>query len=121
MVKKFGFDQARWDQAKEQAKGVLAERAAVRGAIPYSELVTHIDAISVEAHDPRLFHLLGEISTEEDAAGRGMLTAIVVHKQGDMQPGPGFFELAKRLGRDTSNITLCWIDEVRKVYSAWSK
>ena len=30
--------------------------------------------------------MLGEISSEEDA-GRGMLTGLVVHKQGDMQPG----------------------------------
>lgn len=121
MVNKFGFDEVEWDEAKEQAKKVLVERARICGTIPYSELVTLIDAISLEAHDARLFHLLGEISTEEDAAGRGMLTAIVVHKDGDMQPGPGFFELAKELGRDTSNIALCWIDEVKKVYSAWGK
>ena len=48
--------------------------------------------------------MLGEISSEEDAAGRGMLTVLVVHRAGDMQPGPGFFELAKQLGRNTSNI-----------------
>jgi len=36
--------------------------------------------------------------------GRGMLSVIVVHKEGDMQPGPGFFELAGELGRDTSDI-----------------
>ena len=41
--------------------------------------------------------------TVTHAAGRGMLSVIVVHKQGDMQPGPGFFELAQRLGRDTSD------------------
>jgi len=40
--------------------------------------------------------MLGEISQEEDAAGRGMLSVIVVHKVGDMQPGPGFFQLAKK-------------------------
>jgi hypothetical protein len=35
--------------------------------------------------------MLGEISQEEDEAGHGMLSVIVVHKYGDMQPGPGFF------------------------------
>ena len=39
-------------------------------------------------------------------AGRGMLSVIVVHKVGDMQPGPGFFQLAKKLGRDTSDKTI---------------
>jgi hypothetical protein len=47
--------------------------------------------------------MLGEISLE-GAAGRGMLSVIVVHKDGDMQPGPGFFELAEELDRDTSDI-----------------
>jgi hypothetical protein len=75
----------------------------------------------LEAHDPRLFHLLDKISRGEDAVGRGMLTVVVVHKHGDMQPGPGFFELAKALGRDTKNIEKCWIDELRKVHAIWSK
>ena len=59
--------------------------------IPYSEFVTRVHSIRIDAHDPRLAHFLEEISTEESAAGRGMLTALVVHKRGDLQPGPGFF------------------------------
>jgi len=35
-------------------------------------LVKQIKSIRVGAHDTRLFHLLGEISSDEDAAGRGM-------------------------------------------------
>src|SRR6266403_499790 len=76
---------------------------------------------SLDPHDQRLFHLLGEISSEEDASGRGMLSVIVVHKFGDMQPGPGFFELAKKLGRDTSDILKCWVDELKKVHAVWSQ
>ena len=34
--------------------------------------------------------MLGEIGTEENAAKRGILTVIVVHKSGDMEPGAGF-------------------------------
>jgi hypothetical protein len=64
--------------------------------------------------------MLGEISADEDAAGRGMLSVIVVHKSGDMQPGPGFFELARDLGRDTSDILVCWITELKKAHAAWS-
>ncbi|MEK9148773.1 MAG: hypothetical protein AAB267_01860 [Candidatus Desantisbacteria bacterium] len=119
-MSKFGFSQAEWDTAKEEVKQILRERAKVRGMIPYSELVTKIHAIHLEAYDQRLFHLLGEISSEEDAAGRGMLTVIVVHKDGDMQPGPGFFELAQKLGRDTSGILNCWVKELTKVYGYWS-
>jgi hypothetical protein len=72
-------------------------------------------------HDPRLWHLLGEISRIESKAGRGMLSALVVHKRGDLQPGPGFFELADELGHDTSDIEKFWIQEVKKVFAAWAK
>ena len=65
----------------------MIERAKVRGIIAYSDLVKWIKSIKIEAHDVRLFHMLGEISSEEDAAGRGMLTVLVVHRVGDMQPG----------------------------------
>lgn len=119
-MNQYGFDDQEWFEAKEQAKRAMAARARVRGMIPYSDLVQKIQAISIAPHDQRLFDMLGEISKEEDAAGRGMLTALVVHKSGDMQPGPGFFELAGSLGRDTSDILKCWIDEVKKVHKHWS-
>ena len=115
-----GYPQVDWDAGKEEARKVMIERAKVRGMIPYSDLVKQITRIRLEAHDPRLFHLLGEISSEEDAAGRGMLTVVVVHKAGDMQPGPGFFELAKKLGRNTSNLLECWVEELQRVHAYWS-
>jgi hypothetical protein len=112
--------QNQWDAAKREVRDILVERAKVRGMMPYSELAVQIRSMSLEPHDQRLFLLLGEVSTEEDAAGRGMLSVIVVHKVGDMQPGPGFFELAKRLGRVTSDILKCWVEELKKVHAVWS-
>ena len=99
----------------------MIDRAKVRGMIPYSDLVKQSTSIKMDAYDTRLFHMLGEISSEEDAAGRGMLTVVVVHKHGDMQPGPGFFELAKRFGRETKDVMKCWVDELHKVHAVWSK
>jgi hypothetical protein len=81
----FGFSQSDWDTAKQEAWDLLIVRARVRGMIPYLDLAGKIKAVHLEAHDQRLFHLLGEISSEEDAAGRGMLNVIVVHKFGDMK------------------------------------
>jgi len=60
--------------------------------MPYSELTNQIQAIQLEPNSYALAAMLGEISEEEDAAGRGLITVMVVHKEGDMQPGPGFFE-----------------------------
>ena len=113
-------DQASWDAAKDQAKSHLAERARLRGQMTYSDLVNKITAANFEPYSKALAELLGEISREEAEAGRGMMTAIVVKKVGDMEPGPGFFELAKSLGRDVSDPMRCWVEEFKKVHAAWS-
>jgi hypothetical protein len=87
--------------------------------IPYSDFVARIYAITIEPDDYRLGKFLGEVSTEETKAGRGMLSALVVHRHGDYQPGPGFFELARELGHDTTDIVKFWIEEVKRVFKAW--
>jgi hypothetical protein len=115
-----GFSETEWAAAKHEARDLMTSRAKLRGMIAYSDLAAKITAVHLQAHDQRLFHLLGEISSEEDAAGRGMLSVIVVHKDGDMQPGPGFFELAKQLGRDTTDILKCWVAELKRVHAYWS-
>jgi hypothetical protein len=107
-----GISQADWNAAKSEARNLKIVRAKL--------MVQGITAVHLEAHDRRLFHLIGEISSEEDADGRGMLSVVVVHKGGDMQPGPGFFELAEQLGRDTSNILECWIEELHRVHAVWA-
>ena len=116
----FGHGKETWEAVKAEIRNILVDRARVRGMIPYSELVSMVNTIRLNPDSLELAHLLGEISEEEDAAGRGMLTVIVVHKHGDMQPGPGFFELARRLGRDTSDIMACWVNEFKKVHEYWS-
>lgn len=117
---KYGFAEADWEAAKQEAIEILAARARLRGMIPYSDLVRQITAIHLEPDSFALSHFLGEISEAEDDAGRGMLTVIVVHKHGDMQPGPGFFELARRLGRNTKDVVKCWVEELKKVHAYWS-
>jgi len=116
-----GFSEQSWSAAKAEAKRILGEIARRRQMITYSDLVRSISQIALEPHDSRLFHFLGEISSEEDAAGRGMLTALVVHKAGDMEPGPGFFELAKSLGRDVTNPMECWVKEMHRVHAQWER
>ena len=120
MTAKYGYSTADWNKAKEEMRQILIERAKVRGVIPYSELVAQVRTIQIKPESYALAAMLGEISRAEDTAGRGMLTVIVVHKSGDMQPGPGFFELAKELCRDTSDILKCWVDESKKVHAYWS-
>src|SRR4051812_23081955 len=113
----YGIEQPAWDAAKVEAKGVLADRARVRGQIAYSDLTGRIKTVAFTPHSKAFAEFLGEIAREESDAGRGMMTAIVVRKEGDMEPGPGFFELAKNLGRDTKDPTRCWVEEFKKVHA----
>lgn len=116
----FGISDGDWQTAKQEAKSAMIERAKVRGAITYSDLVARIQAVKFHAHDTRLFHMLGEISVEENEAERGMLSVIVVHKRGDMQPGQGFFILGAHLGYKTQDMLQFWSDQMKKVHAAWS-
>ena len=109
-----GFPPAAWEAAKSEAREIMMKRAKRGAPISYSELVDQIRSISMDAHDPRLAHFLGEISRAEDAKGRGMLTAVVVHKH-DGFPGQGFFELAEELGRTVKDQEQFWIEEMRRL------
>jgi molybdopterin synthase catalytic subunit len=117
----FGIAHQTWSAAKEQARDAMIKRAKIRGMISYSDLVTQVTALLLEPHDVRLFHLLGEIASEEEKAGRGMLTVVVVHKTGDMEPGKGFYELAQLLGHNTGAPLKFWVSELHKVHAIWSK
>jgi hypothetical protein len=115
-----GFAQSDWGAAKDEARAIMIRRAMARNVISYSELVSQISRIRLDPHDARLDHFLGEISSEEDSKNRGMLTVLVVHKSGDLEPGKGFYELASSLGRDVSDREKCWAEELQRVYEIWS-
>lgn len=65
-----------------------------------------------------LHDLIGDVARSEDAAGRGILSVLVVHKHGDKMPGQGFFKLAAELGRDADDQVKLWSDELHLVYRA---
>ncbi len=115
----FGFPQSQWDTAKEEARQQLIAIAKRQSTISYGDLAGKIRSISFRADEDPYHKMLGQISVAEDQAGRGMLSVLVVHKGGDMRPGPGLFELAQQLGRDTSERDRFWADEFNKVIKAW--
>ncbi len=115
----YGFADADWEAAREEARQAMIAKAACENTIPYSDLVSEIKSVSLEPHSAELDHMLGEISKAENDAGRGMLTVVVVHKQGDKMPGKGFFKLANSLGHDTTDRVEFWKQELEKVFSVW--
>jgi hypothetical protein len=116
----FGYSPETWQAAKDEIRAVLVECARYPRTIAYSELVQKVRAIDLQAHDPRLDELLGQISIEENAQGRGMLSVLVVHKTGDMRPGRGFYDCARKIGLDTSDEDRLWVDQFNKVHSSWA-
>jgi hypothetical protein len=119
----YGFDDDEWRVAKDEAVGILSERAAqpVNFIIFYSHLCNLIQTIEF-AYDSKVFwEFLGEISTEEYLAGRGMLTAIVVLKDAEHKPGTGFLACAAELGLDVSNPDRVWNDQLNFVHDYWTR
>ena len=112
---RYGFPIRKWDEAREEMKRILRRLAREGRTIAYSELVMQIKAFTLEPDSHALAAMLGEVSEEEDTHGRGMLTVLVVHKSGDMRPGPGFNNLAQKLGQDTSDPERLWIEEFKLV------
>ena len=120
LAKQHGFSSAAWETAKAEGKAVLSESARAKKMISYTDFMHQIRSISFTTpHDSRLPQFLAEISTEEAEAGRGMMTALIVRKDGDQRPGAGFFQLARRLGLDVSDPEKFWIGEVNKVFASW--
>jgi len=54
MDNQFGYPPRQWSEAKREARGALVVVAKQETTIAYSDLVTEIHAISLEAHDIRL-------------------------------------------------------------------
>jgi len=120
MTNLFGFTAAEWDEGKAEMRQILQMVAAERAMIAYSDLSNRMKSIRIEPFSPAMGHMHGEISAQEDAAGRGMLSVIVVHKTGDMEPGSGFYELAATLGKDVSDKVRFWVSELHRVHDQWA-
>ena len=116
----YGYPHAAWEAAKKEAICAILERAQKGQPITYGDLTKRIGSIGFEPQDFAFHNLLGDISVEEDAAGRGMLSVMVVH-QHDGMPGQGFFDLAKELGRDVSDQERFWSEETHLVLSNCAK
>ncbi len=123
---KHGYDMAKWNTAKAEAKkhliGVARNKKLTTYKVLYDGLAKKRSAISFPfRHRDGAFHeLLGEISMEEHKAGRGMLSAIVVCKAEGV-PGWGFFELAVELKlrksyRNGKEEMELWVSQVCKVW-----
>ena len=86
----YGHHTDSWERAKAEADKALRAVARAQDVTTYGELARQIPSITFDPHGYDFHHFLGELSTESDAAGAGMISALVIYKEGDQLPGPGF-------------------------------
>ena len=114
----YGYPESVWAEAKAQARAFLSAVALQPGRlVTYKETAAAITAIRFAAHDHPLHNLLGQISIEADADGKGMLSSLVVDAR-TMFPGTGFFGVAKDLKRPVRDKDTFWQNEVHRVRAA---
>jgi hypothetical protein len=115
----YGHPDDLWSQTKIELCTMLVAKARTRSVVPYSGLVAQLGPLTFAPEDFAFHRMLDEVSWDGDTHGRGLLTVIVVHKDGDMRPGPGFFELARDRGRQVADIDIAWLEELDKVWGYW--
>jgi len=119
-MKNLGYSPEKWAAIKKEAHGILVGIASNRGMITYSDLCSRMDEEKFEPYDMRLWEVLGDISRDEHAEGRPLLSVLVVHKHGDQEAGHGFTNLAKELGRNGRDKTALFVEEMKRVHYHWS-
>ena len=104
-----------------KARAELVRVARAKGLITYKDLARVAGLPLVGNNMAReVGSVLGAISEDEVAAGRPMLSAVVVKVQG--YAGAGFFGLARELGRfhTGQGEDAFWEAERDAVYDAWA-
>ena len=101
----------------------LVQAARAKELVHYGELAK---MLGIDMDDPyfgaRVGKVLGRISEDEIAAGRPMISAIVVSKD-TMLPGHGFFNLGQELrqtlpGEDEIEFA---VRQIKRVHNYWSQ
>lgn len=102
--------------------GELVRAAQYRGLTTYQDVAVILALPLTGSYmGSETGHILGEISEDEVQAGRPMLSAVAVAVSG--KPGPGFFGLARDLGklRPGEDEQEFWVAEGERVYVAWKR
>lgn len=93
------FSDLEWAGLKCLARAYLIEAAGRQRYVFYKDVDDHFKDRRLHYKSEAMVDLLGEISAEEHAAGRPLLSAVVVRNDLELPiPGRGFFQLARRLG-----------------------
>jgi hypothetical protein len=112
----FGLTGAQWEDAKSELRQAILDAAYNRRMTWYGECSPKVTTTDVDAHSALMNHLLGAVFQDEHDAGRPLLTAIVTHKDGDKEPGDGFYDMARSLGYSFDEPFVFWSTQVQEVF-----
>lgn len=104
----------------------LVRLARSRDLAAYSDVAPLVGLDMANEEDRNeIARLLGEIATHEQNENRPMLTALVVHRGNDNNPGEGFFSIAHDFGlydgsRDQMARLIFWSNQVTAVHNHWA-
>lgn len=122
METRWGIDSASWTEAVDQIRDILIEEARSGRLISYTKLSQQVTATPLTPDAHALHQMLGDVSREADQGGGPLLSALVVYEH-DQVPGPGFFAMARALGRQFEDNKLgrleFWQAETRRVFEQW--
>ena len=101
----------------ERLRGV----ARAQGTASYTEIA---QLAGIDTDNPHFGALVGrlldDVNRAEQAAGRPLLSAVVIGKDSNL-PGAGFFECARDLRLYSGNDDLAyWMQELKRVHDYWS-
>ena len=100
----------------------LVRAAQYRGLTTYQDIAVIMGLLTAGAHmGKETGHILGEISEDEMAVGRPMLSSVAVGISG--KPGSGFFGLARELGllQTGEDEKEFWLRQREAVYQVWKR
>jgi hypothetical protein len=124
----YGHATSEWESTREWLLRRLHRVARDRAMITYSDLANDMaraGVLRLEPHSSAMAGLLGQVNLLEHEAGRPLISALVIHKGGDLEPGSGFWEFAKDLGIDpgasADGRLVFWTRELERCYSRWAE
>jgi len=116
---RFKITETEWQLVHDEMYAALIAVAQARQTITYSELSLRIPSVHLHPGSYTFMRILGAICEAEEAAGHGMICALVVSKATGT-PGGGYFRAAALRGRDTDDLQHYWEEEVERVFAAWA-
>jgi hypothetical protein len=114
---RFTLSEAEWEVMREAMRVELIELAKQKRIVTYSELALLLP-VYIHPGSYNFTRLLSQVCVAEEAAGHGLLCALVVSKATGI-PGAGFFRGAAERGYDASNPDEYWQAQLERVFAYW--